>query len=432
MNDKNLIGLKDAVAIGVGGMVGGGIFAVLGLAVEFAHGGTAFAFLMAGIIALLTAYSYVHLSLRFPDKGGTVHYINQGFGKNVFSGGTNNLLWISYIIMLCLYAVAFGSYGAKLIHITGSYATDQHILLSSIILFAALLNYISFKVVSVTESIAVLIKILILGAFVVLGIYGLSNSPYVFQLGISSWSAPFKLISGGMIIFVAYEGFELIANAVPNIRNPKKNVAKAFYISVIGVVALYMLIAIITVGSVSFLQIGQAQEYVLAVAAEPILGTLGFTIIGITALISTFSAINSTLYGGSRVSYKLGIDDEAPHEFTNIFWNRPIGLLIAIVLTLLIANTINLESIATAGSAGFLLIFAIVNYANYKLAAQTKSKKIIPLLGGILCVIAVITLMVQQIITNIMGASIVIIIIAAAYLAEYFFKRSQKTEKLAL
>ncbi len=424
--NKSQIGLKDAVAIGIGGMVGGGIFAVLGLAVDFARGGTPMAFLIAGIIAFFTAYSYARLSLYFPNKGGTVHYINKGFGKNVFSGGTNNLLWISYIIMLCLYASAFGSYGAKLIKITGDYTTDKHILLSSVILFSAALNYISFKAVSIAESVAVYTKMIILSGFVIIGIYGLFGSHYVIQLSISNWSPTLKLVSGGMIIFVAYEGFELIANAVPNLINPQKNVTKAFYISVISVVVLYILIAIITVGSVSFNQIGKAQEYVLAVAAEPTLGKIGFTIIGITALISTFSAINSTLYGGSRVSYELGEDDEDPHEFTKIFWTQPIGLLVTTILTLVIGNLLNLENISTAGSAGFLFIFAVVNFSNYKLARITQSKKYVSLFGAILCVIALITLIYQQFISNPLGIYIIIGITAFAYLSEYIFKEGEK------
>ena len=424
MNKK--IKLKDAVAIGIGGMVGGGIFAVLGLAVEFAKGGTPVAFLIAGIIAILTAYSYARLSLYFPSKGGTVHYINKAFGKNVFSGGTNNLLWISYIIMLCLYASAFGSYGSKLIVISGNYTIDKHILLTGIILFSALLNYISFKVMSIAESVAVFTKMVILGGFVIMGIYGLYTSPSLHQLSLVNWSPTFKLISGGMIIFVAYEGFELIANAVPNIENPKKNITRAFYISVVSVVLLYILIAIITVDTVSFDQIVKAQEYVLAVAAEPMLGRIGFTIIGITALISTFSAINSTLYGGSRVSYESGEDDEAPRQLTKYYWNQPIGLLFTVILTLIIANTLNLESISTAGSAGFLLIFATVNYANYKLADITFSKKYISLIGTALCLTALIVLIVQQFETNIIGVSIVFGITIFAYFFEYIYKKNEK------
>lgn len=427
MKQQKQIGLKDAVAIGIGGMVGGGIFAVLGLAVELARGGTPFAFLIAGLIALVTAYSYARLSLFFPNKGGTVHFINKGFGKNIFSGGTNNLLWISYIIMLSLYVSAFGSYGAKMIVITGNYAIDKHILLSAIVVFSAALNYISFKAMSIAESIAVFTKMIILGGFVVIGIYGLFQSQFISQLNISEWETPIKLISGGMVIFVAYEGFELIANAVPDIKNPQKNVPRAYYISTITVVVLYVLIAIITVGSVSFNQIGEAQEYVLAVAAKPMLGQIGFTIISITALISTFSATNATLYGGSRVNFELAEDDELPHEFTKILWNQPIGLFLTAVLTLVIANTFDLESIATAGSAGFLLIFMLVNYTNYKLHKITLSNKFISLAGALLCFIALVALLVQQFDSNRMGVIAVLGIFIFAYGVEYGFKRWEKS-----
>jgi len=426
---KNKISLVEAVSIGIGGMVGGGIFAVLGLAVELARGGTPIAFLIAGIVALLTSYSYARLSLSFPDTGGTVKFVNKGFGKNIFSGGTNNLLWISYIVMLSLYAAAFGSYGAALFKITGNFTTDKHILITAIILFCALLNYISFKVVSMTESVAVFIKIFILVVFSVIGLWGLKSNPDIAQLKLINWVGPFKLISGGFVIFVAYEGFELIANAAPNIKNPLKNVPRSFYISVIFVIILYILIAVITVGSVPFEKIGKAQEYVLAVAAEPVLGKVGFIIISITALISTFSAINVSLYGESRVNYELAEDDEISHEFTIYFWNQPLGLLVTTILTLFLANLFNLESISTSGSAGFLLIFAIVNIANYKLAKQTRSLKWVSFTGALLCVIALIVLMIQQFSTNLSGAVIGLSIIAASYIMETVYKKSTKKVK---
>ncbi|MBE0652002.1 MAG: APC family permease [Bacteroidales bacterium] len=425
--DKNKIGLLAAVSIGIGGMVGGGIFAVLGLAVELSKGGTPIAFLFAGIIALITSYSYAHLSLTYPNKGGTVKFMNVGFGKNVFSGGTNNLLWISYIIMLSLYASAFGAYGASIIKITGNFTVDKHILLSAIIIFSTLLNYISFKAVSIAESFAVYIKIFILVIFVIIGFYGLGSSHFISQLNIEHWVGPFKMLSGGMVIFVAYEGFELIANAAPNIKNPGKNVPRSYYYSVLFVILLYILIAIITVGSVSFGKIATAQEYVLAVAAEPMLGKIGFMIIGITALISTFSAINVSLYGGSRVNFELAEDDEISHEFTTIFWNEPIGLLVTAVLTLVIANIFNLESISTSGSAGFLLIFGLVNFVNYKLAKETSSLKFLSLSGFLLCFIALVALMVQQFRTRPEGAIIGLSIIVFAYILEWIFKKLDKT-----
>ena len=108
MGVEKKIGLKDAISIGIGGMVGGGIFAVLGLAVSLAKGATPVAFLWAGIIAMLTAYSYAKLSKKYPENGGTVKFVHQQFGSGIFAGGINNLLWVSYIVMLALYASAFG------------------------------------------------------------------------------------------------------------------------------------------------------------------------------------------------------------------------------------------------------------------------------------------------------------------------------------
>ncbi len=425
--DKDKIGLLAAISIGIGGMVGGGIFAVLGLAVDLSKGGTPIAFLFAGIVALITSYSYARLSLTYPNKGGTVKFMNVGFGKNIFSGGTNNLLWISYIIMLSLYASAFGAYGASIIKITGNFTVDKHILLSAIIILSTLLNYISFKAVSIAESFAVYIKIFILIIFVIIGFYGLGSSRFVNQLNVENWVGPFKMLSGGMVIFVAYEGFELIANAAPNIKNPIKNVPRSYYYSVLFVILLYILIAIITVGSVSFGKISNAQEYVLAVAAEPMLGKVGFIIIGITALISTFSAINVSLYGGSRVNYELAEDDEISHEFTTIFWNEPIGLLVTAALTLVIGNIFNLESISTSGSAGFLLIFGLVNLVNYKLAKETSSSKVISMAGFLLCMVALVTLMLQQFQANPSGAIIGLSIILFAYILEWLFKKWDKT-----
>jgi len=423
MNKK--IGLREAISIGIGGMVGGGIFAVLGLAVSLGEGGTPVSFFIAGMIALITSYSYVKLSLAYPDRGGTVKFINQGFGKGIFSGGINNLLWISYIIMLSLYASAFGSYAPNLLTLTGDKGVDSHLYLSAIIILATVINYYSIKVVGAIESYAVIIKLIILLSFVLIGAYGLFGNANLSQLAIANWESPLKLLTAGMVIFVAYEGFELIANAAPDIINPAKNIPRAYYFSVIFVILLYVVIAIITIGSLPFARIATAQDYVLAEAAEPMLGHIGFTIITIAALISTFSAINASLYGGSRVSYEIAEDDELPHELTCKLWNQPVGLFITAIATLLLANTLNLESISTAGSVGFLLIFAMVNFVGMKLAREIQGNKLTPLAGFALCLIAMTTLIIQQYSANKTGVLISIGIIVSCFIMEFIYKKTE-------
>ncbi|MEZ4892772.1 MAG: APC family permease [Saprospiraceae bacterium] len=422
MNNK--IGLKEAVSIGIGGMVGGGIFAVLGLAVSLSKGGTPVAFLFAGLIALVTAQSYVKLSITYPDRGGTVRFINQGFGKTVFSGGINNLLWVSYVIMLSLYASAFGSYAPNLLSISDK-TTDFHIYASLIIVLATAINYYSIKVVGQIESYAVVIKLAILLSFVFFGVYGLIGNPNLSQLALSNWETPVHLLTGGMVIFVAYEGFELIANAAPDIQNPQKNIPLAYYFSVLFVILLYVVIAVVTVGSLPFKEISTAEDYVLAEAAKPLLGKTGFTIITIAALISTFSAINASLYGGSRVSYEISEDDELPHQLTAKLWNQPIGLLITAIATLVITNLLQLESISTAGSIGFLLIFAVVNYIGFKLYHSIGGNRIIPILGCLLCSAALIMLINQQFSSNRTGVLMATGIVLTCFVIEWIYKKTE-------
>lgn len=424
--ENKKIGLKEAMSIGIGGMVGGGIFAVLGLAVALAKGGTPVSFLIAGLIALITSYSYVKLSLSYPDRGGTVKFINQGFGVNIFSGSINNLLWISYIIMLALYASAFGSYAPNILQLTSSPVLDTHIYASAIVILATAINYYSIAVVGKIESYAVVIKLVILLSFVVIGVYGLFGNPHLGQLSPENWESPFKLISAGMVVFVAYEGFELIANAAPDIKNPKRNIPRAYYWAVLFVIALYIIIAAVTVGSLPFSKIATAQDYVLAEAAKPMLGKIGFTIITVAALISTFSAINASLYGGSRVNYEIAEDDELPHAFTFQFWNQPIGLFITAVVTLIVVNTLKLESISTAGSVGFLLIFAIVNFVGFKLAKQINGNKIIPLIGCIVCTVSLGALIVQQYSTSKTDVFIAVGIVVFCFVMETVYKKTQQ------
>lgn len=424
--ENKKIGVLEAISIGIGGMVGGGIFAVLGLAVSMARGGTPLAFLFAGIIALITAYSYARLSKTYPDRGGTVKFINQAFGRAVFGGAINNLLWISYIIMLSLYASAFGSYAPNLLSITGRTSIDFHIYASAIIILATAINYYSIHVVSKIESYAVVIKLIILLAFVGIGAYGLIGNSNLSQLNMANWESPLKLFAGGMVIFVAYEGFELIANAAPDIRQPSRNIPKAYFGSVLFVILLYLIIAVVTVGSLPFSQIAEAEDYVLAEAARPMLGKIGFSIITVAALISTFSAINASLYGGSRVNFEIAEEDELPHHFMVQFWNQPIGLLITSVATLILVNLLHLESISTAGSVGFLLIFSVVNYVGYRQAGETGSNKLIPLLGSLLCLLALGTLLYEEYQSNLAGVLVAIGIILACFLLEWWHKRAER------
>ena len=414
------MGYWSVVSIGVGGMVGGGIFAVLGLAVQLAHGGTPLAFAIAGMIALATAYSYARLSATYPSQGGTVGFLNRAFGTGIFAGGLNILLWLSYIIMLSLYAYAFGSYGATFFP-EAMQPFWKHVFISFAVVIFTCLNILGARAVAKSEDYIVAFKIAILMVFLAVGLWSVN----IQRLEPAAWSSPLQLIAGGMIIFVAYEGFELIANTAGNVRNPSRVLPIAYYSAVGFVIVLYVLVAIVTVGNLSIGGIIAARDYALAEAAKPFLGSFGFTMIAIAALLSTGSAINATLYGSARISYVIAKDGELPEKLEQKIWKRPIeGLLITSVLTLLVANLFNLSSISTMGSSGFLLIFAAVNAANARLSSITGSRRWISVCGTILCLGALAILIGQRAITSSGELWVLVAMISVAFITEFIYRRT--------
>ena len=389
------IGFIEAFSIGVGGMVGGGIFAVLGLTIDLSHGAAPIAFAIAGLIALVTTYSYVKLSLAYPSEGGTIEFIVQGMGNGLFSALVNNLLLISYVIMLALYAFAFGSYGAALI--MGSDVMWVHkALAAGVIILFTYVNLMGSFMTGKTEDVMVLIKLLILLVFVAVGFTSID----VTRLEPATWTAPTSIMTGGLMIFLAYEGFELIANTSKDIDNPEKNLPRAFYSAVIFVILLYIAVAAVAVGNVSLEEAKKAQDYVLAVAAEPFFGKAGFTIIAVAAMLSTASAINATLYGGGRVGYLIAKLGALPQTFAQRVEEGYEGVIIIALLSIIFATSFDLENISIAGSTGFLIIFALVNLSNFRLYKKTNSNRIIPAFGFLLCSISTLVLIGYNMIHN--------------------------------
>lgn len=408
------VSVFGAMAIGIGGMVGGGIFAVLGEAVSLAHGATAIAFLVAGAVAFITSYSYAKLSVHYPSQGGTVVFIDKAFGVDLATGVINLILWLSYLVTLALYAVAFGSY-ALTFFTTSPDPWLRHALISLGIILPVILNLFNAQVVSKSEVIIVFIKLTLLILVIVAG----AGYVDVQRFSPSSWGNSISIIGAGMVIFVAYEGFELIANSAQEVKDPKKTLPRAFYGSVLLVIALYVLVALITVGTVAPDRIAQVKDYALAEAAKPALGTVGFRLVAVAALLATLSAINATVYGNARLGFTLAKDGELPSILEEKAWKEPAsGVLIVGILALLMANFIDLTGIAIISSAGFLLIFAAVNAAGTKLAAITGGNKWISLIGSIACILALLTLLWHTHEDNPRSLWIFLIFIAIAFIFE--------------
>ncbi len=375
-----MLGLKELVAMGVGGMVGGGIFSVLGLSVGLAGHAAPIAFVVGGVIALLTGFSYAKLGLAFRSDGGSFTYLEHAFKNRNVAGIGGWLLVVGYIGTLALYAYTFGAYGAAMFGENGLGQPIHHLLESLVLLVFLAVNLYSVQATGKSEDVIVLIKVLILWLFSVAGLFYIRTDRLLplFNRG------EVGLLMGAALIFVAYEGFELIPNAVNEMKNPGRDLPRAIWMSIVFTIIIYVLVSLVAVGNLSPVEIDKYKEYALAIAARPFLGQAGFMLIGLGALLSTASAINATLFGSARLGMVMAQEGDIPKVFSHKERTKDIpwvGLLAISAATLLFVNTVNLTIISSFASSTFLLIFTAINLSALRLRARIGIGLGVPLSG---------------------------------------------------
>ncbi len=355
------IDMISAVSIGIGGMVGAGIFSILGVVAQAAGNAMWAAFLIGGVVALLSTYSYAKLGAVFPSAGGAVHFLVKGFGGGVLTGGLNLFMWAGYIISLALYATAFGSYAATFVTTAPSPLLVKSLAVGSV-LALTLVNAFGARIMGRGETFIVAVKLAILVLFAAAGLFFINPG----NLSPALWPEAASVLFGAGVLFIGYEGFGLVTNAAADMRNPRVMLPRALYASVILVIALYLVVAVTVTGNLSNAQIAQAKDYALAEAAKPFLGEFGFRLIAIAALFSTASAINATLFGSANVCYMIARDGELPAGLSRTEWKQATGgLILTAALVILVTLLFDLSGIAMMGSAAFLLVYAAVNAGHF-------------------------------------------------------------------
>jgi len=413
------IGLIAAVSIGIGGMVGAGIFSILGIVAHAAGNAMWLAFAIGGVVALLSTYSYAKLGATFPSAGGATHFLVKSFGDGVLAGGLNLFMWAGYIISLALYATAFGGYAATFVTTTPSLLLLKSLAVASVVLLT-LVNAFGATLMGRWETLIVAVKVAILVLFAAVGLCFIRPG----YLSPELWPETKSVLFGAGVLFIGYEGFGLITNAAADMRDPRKMLPRALYISVILVIALYLAVALTVTGNLSDYEIEQSKDYALAEAAKPFLGQFGFRLIAIAALFSTASAINATLFGSANVCYMIARDGELPVGLSRTEWKDATGgLLLTAGLVVVVMLIFDLSGIAMMGSAAFLLIYAAVNAGHLKVLNQTGASAIIVWLSLLTCLamFAILCLYTYQEQPRAIAA--LILIAAASFAAEWVYRR---------
>lgn len=413
---KTNIGLVAAISIGVGGMIGAGIFSILGVVASIAGSAMPLSFAIGGAVACLAAYSYVVLGKAFPSVGGAVTFLVRGYGEGIKSGTLNVFQYFAYVISIALYATGFAAYAATFIPLPSKvYAVG-------VVLAFTLVNFLGSRIMGRAESVIVIVKVAILIVFIVAAFLALDNAG-IARLSPSSWPGPLAIATGAGVLFVGYEGFGLVTNAAANMKKPKIELPRAVFGSVAIVITIYILVSSGVVTNVPLNVLEGLGDSALAVAAEPTLGHFGFTLIAIAALLSTASAVNATLFGSANVAYQIGKNGGLPEAFDRRLWGRDVeGLFITAGLVIVFVLIFPLSAVASMGSAGFLVVYAAVNYGHLRIRKQTGAKAW-PIVAAIVtCLALFVVLFYYMLTTALMSAIALIVTLAVSYLVEVTYR----------
>ena len=375
------LGLLDVVMIGIAGMIGGAIFVLVGPAIGLAGSAVIIAFIINGIITLFTAMGYAELGSAMPEAGGGYLWVREGLPRpNAFISGW--MAWFAHIVAGSLYAVGYGSFQFSLLEMLGIIG-DQPILgiihLDKLIAVGSIaaFTYVNVKGASQTSKLGIIVTVVQLGTIFALigaGFLTISNNPE-WNSNILSNFAPIGIagiVAAMGLTFIAFEGYEIIVQTGEEIKNPKKNIPRAIFISLTLVVLLYCLVAFVSIGAIfpqnigdipAWKFIGQNGDLGISKAAELFL-PYGFFIILIGGIVSSLAALNATTYSSARVAFAMGRHYNLPYQLSKIhhkFKTPYVATIISAILMAVVAYALPLGQIALAAGVIFLLLFSQVN-----------------------------------------------------------------------
>ena len=313
--------------IGVGAMIGAGIFVLTGIAAGVAGPALLVVFLLNGLVALLTAMAYAELGSAFHDAGGGYLWVKTSLpDPNGFLSGW--MSWFAHAVACSLYALGFGAYFRLVLTSAGVPRLDWGFLTLEkwlAVMVCAIFSYINFRGAAETGkagNVVTVGKVVIIGLFVAAGfavMAGRPGWPDAFRPFLSQgWGGVFAAMG---LTFIAFEGYEIIAQTSEEVENPKRNVPRAVFLSLLIVIPIYLLVAIVAIGAVvppSGLAIteylAREKELALVAAANQFLRGGGIVIL-VGGLLSTLSALNATIYSSSRVAFAMARDANLPQAW---------------------------------------------------------------------------------------------------------------------
>jgi amino acid transporter len=378
--------IRQAAFIGVGAMVGAGIFSLLGAAGAVAGAAVWLSFSIAGAVAGLQGYSFAKFGARYPSAGGLLEYIARGFGDGHIAGIVAWLLLAANAIVTGMVAVSFGSYASGAV--ASGNTTWIKIFAVVLVIVMTGLNVVGSQAVARVQTVVVYVVIGILSLFAVVTIANMS--PHL--LAPSGYPSLKDIVSSVALTFFAFLGFGVITFTAKDLPNPSHQLPRAMYLALGMATIIYVAVALGVFGTLTVEKVIASGGTAIAVAAEPTLGRAGFWLMTVTALFATAGATNAGLYPAPGLCEHMASIGQFPPLLAKRVGGRvAAGLAVTAVTAIVLAAGFNLDSIASIGSAIALLVFTLVTAAHLRVRHDTGASVLVLLVAITSTVVVLLT-----------------------------------------
>jgi amino acid transporter len=411
----------QATFIGVGSMVGAGIFALLGAAGAVAGAAVWVSFLIAGAIAALQGYSFAKLGTKYPSGGGILTFLSRGLGEGHLTGIASWLFFTAGSIIVAMIASSFGGYASSVVADGDPFWTK--VLAIVLILVMTALNAIGASAVARVQSVIVIVVLAILVVFAAVTIANWNPD----LLSPAGYPGLQEIVASVALTFFAFLGFGVITFTAKDLPDPARQLPKAIYLALAIATTIYVAVSLGVFGTLTADQVVEYGTTALAEAAKPTLGEAGYVLMVITALFSTTGAVNAGLYPSIGMTAHLASVGQFPPVLGRSVGRFPVGLLLMASLAIVLVVGFNLNNIASIGSAVALLVFSAVSIAHFRLFRITGANIVILVIGLVATLGTFLVFCTTTLVNEPATALALVAIIALSIIIDFSWKASART-----
>jgi amino acid transporter len=411
-------GVRQAAFIGIGAMVGAGIFSLLGAAGEVAGAAVWISFLIAGLVAVLQGYSFSKFGARYPSAGGLLEYVVRGFGDGHATGIMAWLIYSVNAVVTAMVAVSFGSYASS--SFADGSTTWIKVFAVAVIGAMTLLNMIGSQAVARVQTVVVIVVIGILSIFAVATMSNIDLD----LLAPSGYPALTDIVSGVALTFFAFLGFGVITFTAKDLRDPARQLPRAVYLALGIATVVYVAVSLGVFGTLTVQEVIDSGGTALAVAAEPVLGRAGYWMMSITALFATSGATNAGLYPATGLCDQMVAVGQFPPPMARRVGSRlSLGLVGTAVIAAVLAGFFDLNSIASIGSAVALIVFTLITASHLRIRDETGANALILTAGIVSTATVLVTFALTTLVDEPATIALLVGIVAVSALIDVMWKR---------